>query len=228
MNGACSILQSHANNPWRSTVGVNIPDFTRYMSKPRDVLYQGLWFPLVCSWIAIIGIVVTSASKTIYGEYLWNPISIIDMWDGPGGRAAAFFYGVSWLLAQMCVNISATVVSGAIDMVNLWPKWINIERGTITITVVGSWAIVPWKILTSASSLLNFMSSLGIFLAPCMVSQQVSEAKAANTNNMRLRVSCILISSSSNVRSSTSLHFMILKADMLTATVRIGEPSWHS
>ncbi|KAI5247547.1 hypothetical protein E4T47_05732 [Aureobasidium subglaciale] len=114
-----------------STVGVNIPDFTRYMSKPRDVLYQGLWFPLVCSWIAIIGIVVTSASKTIYGEYLWNPISIIDMWDGPGWRAAAFSCGVSWLLAQI-------------------------------------WAIVPWKILTLASSLLNFMSSLGIFLAPCM------------------------------------------------------------
>jgi len=99
------------------------------MSKPRDVLYQGLWFPLVCSWIAIIGIVVTSASKTIYGEYLWNPISIIDMWDGPGGRAAAFFCGVSWLLAQMCINISATVVSGANDMVNLWPQVDQYQEG---------------------------------------------------------------------------------------------------
>lgn len=153
----------------RSTVGVNIPDFTRYLNKPRDVIYQGLWFPITCSWIAIVGIVVTSASKTVYGDFLWNPISIIDMWEGPGGRAAAFFCGLSWLLAQMCVNISATVVSGANDLVNLSPKWINVKRGTVLITIIGGWAMVPWKILVSASSLLNFMSSLGIFLAPCMV-----------------------------------------------------------
>lgn len=153
----------------RSTVGVNIPDFTRYTKTPKQSLSQGLWFPLICSWVAIIGIVVTSASAVLYGEYLWDPIAIIDRWDGPAGRAAAFFAGVSWCLAQVCVNISATVVSGANDLTSLFPKWMNIKRGAIFITIIGGWVMVPWKILYSAGSLLSFMSSLGVFLAPIMV-----------------------------------------------------------
>ncbi|KAK5657608.1 hypothetical protein OQA88_3187 [Cercophora sp. LCS_1] len=154
-----------------STVGVNIADFTRYTTTPKQALTTGLWFPLICSFIAIIGIVVTSASGVVFGEYLWNPIAIIDKWEGPGGRAAAFFAGVSWCLAQVCVNISATVVSGANDLASLFPKWFNIRRGAIFITIIGGWVMVPWKILHSAHSLLSFMNSLGIFLAPIMAIQ---------------------------------------------------------
>ncbi|KAB5578776.1 putative uracil permease [Coniochaeta sp. 2T2.1] len=154
-----------------STVGVNIPDFTRYTKTPKQSLTQGLWFPLVCSWIAIIGIVVTSASHVVYGEFLWDPIAIIDKWEGPAGRAGAFFAGASWCLAQMCVNISATVVSGANDLNSLFPKYMNIKRGAIFITIIGGWVMVPWKILHSAGSLLSFMSSLGIFLAPIIAIQ---------------------------------------------------------
>jgi len=153
-----------------STVGVNIPDFTRYLRKPRSALQQAAWFPLICSWVAVIGIVVTSASYVLYAEYIWDPIAIIDKWEGPGGRAAAFFAGLSWVLAQICVNVSATVISGANDLANLFPKWFNIRRGAIFITIIGGWAMVPWKILHSASSLLSFMGSLAIFLSPMMVS----------------------------------------------------------
>lgn len=135
----------------------------------RSSLAQGLWFPLVCSWVAVIGIVVTSAAAVVYSEYMWDPISIIDQWEGPGGRAAAFFAGASWCIAQICVNISATVLSGANDMASLFPKWINIRRGAIILTILGGWVMVPWKILSSAGSLLTFMGSLGIFLAPIMV-----------------------------------------------------------
>ncbi|KAK3632551.1 hypothetical protein LTR56_016294 [Elasticomyces elasticus] len=151
-----------------STVGVNIPDFTRYVRNPRTSLTQGIWFPVVCSWVAIVGIVVTSASGVLYGKQLWQPMAIIDTWEGPAGRAAACFAGISWCLAQICVNISATVISGANDMASLWPKWVNIKRGAVIITIIGGWVMVPWKIINSASSLLNFMNSLGIFLAPIM------------------------------------------------------------
>ncbi|KAK7906064.1 hypothetical protein LTR67_000790 [Exophiala xenobiotica] len=151
-----------------STVGVNIPDFTRYLSKPRSALTQAIFFPMIACWVAIIGVVVASASYMIYHEYVWDPIAIIDSWDGPAGRAAAFFAGLSWVIAQICVNMSATVISGANDLANLFPKWINIRRGAIVITIIGGWAMVPWKILHSAGSLLSFMNNLGIFLAPTM------------------------------------------------------------
>lgn len=154
-----------------STVGVNIPDFTRFMREPRAALTQSVFFPVICSWVAIIGVVVASASSLVYPDqgYVWDPIVIIDSWEGAGGRAAAFFAGSSWLIAQICVNISATVISGANDLANLFPKWFSIRRGAIAITIVGGWAFVPWKILHSANSLLTFMNSLGIFLAPTMV-----------------------------------------------------------
>jgi NCS1 family nucleobase:cation symporter-1 len=51
-------------------------------------------------------------------------------------------------------------------MVNLCPKYISIRRGVVLTTVIGGWVMVPWKIVHSAASLLNFMGALGVFLAP--------------------------------------------------------------
>ena len=153
-----------------ATVGVNIPDFTRYLRKPRSALTQAGYFPIITSAVSVIGVVIASASANIYGTYVWDPLTIVNSWDGPGGRAAAFFAGISWLIAQICVNVSATTISGANDMVNLFPKWFTIRRGALLITLIGSWPMVPWKIITSATSLLDFLGSLGVFLAPTMVS----------------------------------------------------------
>jgi nucleobase:cation symporter-1, NCS1 family len=51
-------------------------------------------------------------------------------------------------------------------MTSLWPKYISIKRGVIITTVTAGWIMVPWKIISSASSLLNFMGALGVLLAP--------------------------------------------------------------
>lgn len=51
-------------------------------------------------------------------------------------------------------------------MTSLWPKYINIKRGVIITTIMGGWIMVPWKIISSASSLLSFMGALGVVLAP--------------------------------------------------------------
>lgn len=140
------------------------------MKSPRSSWTQGIWFPSICSWVAIMGIVTTSASSVVFGTYLWDPVSIVATWDGPGGRAAAFFTGVSWCIAQMGVNISATVISGANDLTSLFPKYVNIRRGVIIQAIISGWVMVPWKIIKSADSLLSFLNSLGIFLGPILVS----------------------------------------------------------
>lgn len=51
-------------------------------------------------------------------------------------------------------------------MTNLWPKYINIRRGVIITTITAGWIMVPWQIISNAASLLNFMSAMGVFLAP--------------------------------------------------------------
>lgn len=76
--------------------------------------------PLFKVITGLFGIIAASASQKFYGTVLWSPLQIIDQWQGsPGGRAAAFFCALLWLLAQICNNISANSVSFANGMLLL-------------------------------------------------------------------------------------------------------------
>jgi len=116
----------------------------------------------------VIGIVTTSASGVIYGKLLWNPLDIIAKWldMGHGGRAAAFFAGAAWYVAQVGTNITANSISAANDLTVLFPRYINIKRGCVVAAIIGGWVIVPWKILSSAQTFLAFMGGYAVFLAP--------------------------------------------------------------
>ncbi|KAL1647258.1 hypothetical protein SLS61_007428 [Didymella pomorum] len=149
-----------------ATMATNVADFTRYMQEPTGVYWQALFVPVICTLIGVFGIIGTSCAKVVYGTYIWDPLALAAMWDGPGGRAAAFFVGFAWCVAQIGVNLSANVISCSNDMVSLCPKYISIRRGVVLTTVIGGWVMVPWKIVHSAASLLNFMGALGVFLAP--------------------------------------------------------------
>ncbi|KAI0173533.1 permease for cytosine/purines, uracil, thiamine, allantoin-domain-containing protein [Hypoxylon sp. FL1284] len=149
-----------------STVGTNISDFTRYLKKPRSIYHQTIVFPLICFLVAFLGIVSASASKILYGEYVWDPLVLAGKWTSPGGRAAAIYCALAWMIAQIGVNVAANVISASNDLSSLFPKYLNIRRAAIICAVTGGWMMVPWKIITSAASLLNFMNSLAVFLAP--------------------------------------------------------------
>lgn len=149
-----------------ATMATNIPDFTRYLKNERGVYWQVPFLPLIQLVLGLFGIISTSASKVVYGEYIWDPLELASHWEGPSGRAGAFFVGFSWVVAQIGTNLSANVISCSNDMMSLFPKYINIRRGVIITTVTAGWIMVPWKIIHSASSLLSFMGGLGTFLAP--------------------------------------------------------------
>lgn len=147
-------------------MSTNIPDFTRYLRNEKAIYWQVAFLPLIQLMLGLFGIISTSCAMVVYGEYIWDPLALAAKWDGPAGRAGAFFVGFCWVVAQIGTNLSANVISCANDMCNLFPKYINIRRGVIITTVTAGWIMVPWKIIHSAASLLNFMSGLGIFLAP--------------------------------------------------------------
>ncbi|KAL5118332.1 hypothetical protein ACEQ8H_003681 [Pleosporales sp. CAS-2024a] len=150
-----------------STLAVNIPDFSRF-SKDRHAHYwQIATIPLLKTLTALMGIISASAAQQIWGTPYWTPLQIINKWPGtPGGRAAAFFCAAIWLLSQVSVNVSANAVSFANDMTCLAPRWINVRRGTVVVSVVGSWALCPWIIVSSGTAFLHFMSTYAIFMAP--------------------------------------------------------------
>ncbi|CAE6472017.1 unnamed protein product [Rhizoctonia solani] len=150
-----------------ATLSVNIPDFTRYARSPRDQYIQVLIIPVIFTFFAFMGIAVTSAGNVIYGEILWNPLTLIDHWDN---RAAAFFASFVFCLATIGTNVSANSISAANDFTALLPKagrlWLNIKRGQILCALIGGWVVCPWEILGSAIGFLNFMGGYTVFLGP--------------------------------------------------------------
>ncbi|KXT02191.1 hypothetical protein AC578_5958 [Pseudocercospora eumusae] len=149
-----------------ATMATNVPDFTRYLKSPKGVYWQGFFLPFIGLMLGLFGIISCSAAKVVYDEYIWDPLVLANKWDGAAGRCGAFFVGLCWVVAQIGTNLSANVISYANDMTSLFPKYINIRRGVVFAAIIGGWVMVPWKIISSAQSLLTFMTGLAIFLAP--------------------------------------------------------------
>lgn len=118
--------------------------------------------PIIFTFIAFIGIAASSAGAVKYGELQWDPMALIANWPS---RAARFFAAFSFALAALGVNISANSLSAANDLTAMFPQFVNIRRGQLLCAVL-CWALVPWKILASAGSFLNFMAAYAVFLGP--------------------------------------------------------------
>ncbi|KAF1991208.1 uracil transporter FurD [Aulographum hederae CBS 113979] len=147
-----------------ATLSVNQADFSRYskVSVRWQLLYVPL-LPLIFTFIAFIGIAASSAGASRYSiPAPWDPMDLISHWSS---RACRFFAAFSFALAALGVNISANSLSAANDLTALAPRFVDIRRGQVICAVL-SWALVPWKILESAGSFLNFMSAYAVFLGP--------------------------------------------------------------
>ena len=144
-----------------ATLSVNMPDFSRYSN--ASVKWQWLYVPMLpitFTFISFIGIASTSAGLTLYGTLEWNPANLISLWPN---RACRFFAAFAFALAALGVNISANSLSAANDLAALFPSVINIRRGQLACAVL-CWILVPWKILASAGSFLNFSTCFSIQL----------------------------------------------------------------
>ncbi|CZR41770.1 hypothetical protein LB506_003811 [Fusarium annulatum] len=152
-----------------STLGLNIADFSRYANKPSAQNVQAIVIPFIFTIVGLLGIFTAAASQSAYGEVLWNPIDIINLWmksGSSGGRAAAAFAAIGLIIVTLGINISANSISAANDLMAFAPRYINIRRGQILAAIIGSWAFVPWKILASAQKFIAFLNGYTIFLGP--------------------------------------------------------------
>jgi len=110
----------------------------------RRQYIQLIIIPVAFTLASFVGIAVTSAGITLYGQVIWDPLKLIDHWDN---RAAAFFTSFSFTLGTLGTNISANSLSAGNDMTALWPRYINIRRGQVICAFLGGWALCPWEIL---------------------------------------------------------------------------------
>ncbi|KAK8209476.1 NCS1 family nucleobase:cation symporter-1 [Phyllosticta capitalensis] len=146
-------------------------DWTRYAKNYNSALFgQFLAAPVFIIVTSVCGILITSASATIYGEYIWNPFELlleVQKRDPSGSsqRAGTFFAGLGFLVSQLALCQMLNGVSTGMDMAALCPKWINIRRGCYILTVIAI-AICPWNYVVNPGTFITVLSGWSVFLSP--------------------------------------------------------------
>jgi NCS1 family nucleobase:cation symporter-1 len=130
-----------------ATLSLNIPDFTRYAKSQRDqILGQAIGLPATMTLFAFIGVAVTSATVTIFGEAIWDPTILLGRM---GGGISVLISLLALTVATLSTNIAANVVSPANAFINLDPQRISFRAGGLITAGIGI-AVFPWKLLESS------------------------------------------------------------------------------
>jgi nucleobase:cation symporter-1, NCS1 family len=132
-----------------ATLSLNIPDFSRYAKTQRDqMLGQAMGLPPTMALYSFIGVAVTSATVTIYGHAIWDPVEVLSKFSNPIVLSIGM---VSLCLATLATNIAANVVGPANDFSHLWPRRISFRTGGLITGVLGI-LIQPWKLIADPTS----------------------------------------------------------------------------
>lgn len=147
-----------------ATLALNIPDFTRYSkSQGAQIIGQGFGLPVAMTLYTFVGIAVTSASVVIFGEPIWNPITLIARFGQP---FVAFLALIAILIATLNVNIGANVVSPSNDFSNIYPRLISYRTGGMITGFLGL-AMQPWKLLATPDAfIIGWLSGYGGLMGP--------------------------------------------------------------
>ncbi|PIL23651.1 transporter [Ganoderma sinense ZZ0214-1] len=153
-----------------STFIANMPDFARYATDPVATMWTHIVFvPFPAAIGGMIGILGTSCLQKAWGVTLWNQWDVYDAildhsWTGPA-RLGVFLLAFSSALFNFGVILGANLLPFASDATTLFPAYFNLTRGMWFCCII-SLALMPWKILASASGFLAFLEGYGIFMGP--------------------------------------------------------------
>ena len=128
-----------------ATLSLNIPDFSRYARSQRDqIVGQALGLPTTMALYSFIGVAVTSATIVIFGRAIWDPVTLLGIFDSKLTITIAM---TSICIATLATNIAANVVSPANDFSHLAPRFINFRIGGFITGFVGI-LMMPWKLIS--------------------------------------------------------------------------------
>jgi NCS1 family nucleobase:cation symporter-1 len=148
-----------------STLAMNIPDFTRFARSQRDqIVGQSIGLPIPMGGLAFIGIAVTSATVSIYGKAIWDPVDLAGRMEG-----LAVAIGLAIItIDTLCVNLAANVVGPAYDFAAIFPKHVDFARGGYLTAVLGI-ALMPWKLIESSGGyIFTWLGGYGALLGPVL------------------------------------------------------------
>jgi NCS1 family nucleobase:cation symporter-1 len=127
-----------------ATLSLNIPDFTRFARSQKDqIVGQALGLNTTMPFYAFIGVAVTSATFTIFGKTIWDPVELMSRFDSVVLMLVSMF---ALTLATLTTNLAANVVSPAMSFSNLAPRRISRRTGGLITGVIGI-VMMPWKLV---------------------------------------------------------------------------------
>lgn len=146
-----------------ATLALNIPDFTRFARSQRDQFVgQAIGLPIPMGLLALVAVLVTSATVAVYGQAIWDPVAL----TGKMGGVAVVLALVALIIATLTTNIAANVVSPAYDFSNIAPRRISFRMGGYITAGIGL-AMFPWKILeTTQGYIFTWLIGYGALLGP--------------------------------------------------------------
>ncbi len=145
------------------TLALNIPDFTRFARTQRDqVVGQALGLPGPMALLALVSVIVTSATVVIYHKAIWDPVALSGNIGGIGVLIGLLIITID----TVSVNIAANLVGPAYDFSALWPKRISYKTGGYITAALGV-IIMPWKLLESTQGyIFVWLTGYGALLGP--------------------------------------------------------------
>ena len=146
-----------------ATLALNIPDFTRFAKSQKDqILGQTVGLPAPMGLLALMAVIVTSATVVLYGKALWDPVDVASRMTG----AAVLIALVILLIDTVSVNLAANLVGPAYDFSALNPKLISYKTGGY-ITAGIALVMLPWKILeTTQGYIFTWLIGYSALLGP--------------------------------------------------------------
>lgn len=158
---------------WYSGVSaavLNQSDFSRFAKSERSC-YLGLFLGISIpgTFVPFAGMLYASACKNLYGTAYWRPDEMVGQWFeidyNAKARAASFFIGFAFVLCQIFMNMTQNGYPCGMDLAGIFPKYINITRGTLAIQLF-SWVVQPWTFYNTSNQFLDATSSFGMFTTP--------------------------------------------------------------
>ncbi|CCE64786.1 hypothetical protein TPHA_0I02850 [Tetrapisispora phaffii CBS 4417] len=151
-----------------STLILNAADFSRFAKSPKSSTYsQFIALPLCYAIISLIGILTTSAAYNMYGINYWSPLDVLDRYldnFNKGNRAGVFLISFVFAFDQLSSNLAGNAIPAGTDMTALFPKFINIRRGSYICAALAL-CICPWDLMASSSKFTTALSAYAVFLS---------------------------------------------------------------
>jgi nucleobase:cation symporter-1, NCS1 family len=142
---------------------LNFGDFSRFAKSERQMKVGNfLGLPVNFIVFAIITVVVTSGSATVFGRMIMDPVEIVAHIDN---KVAVVIGSLTFIVATMGINIVANFVSPAYDIANLFPRHVDFRRGGLIASILAV-LVCPWIFVDSPKAITIFVSVFGSVLAP--------------------------------------------------------------